>query len=136
VKRSDFGNSVHAGIVGSGGIGAAGDPRNPVPGSGLNLFTNPEQVFKSFRHINLASDGRQGRGVLRGLPFWNLDFSLGKATKITERVKLALAFDFFNAVNRVGFDNPSLSLTSPTAFGVITGAGDPRRIQVGARVEF
>ena len=135
-KKPDFGNSVHDGVVGSGGVGTTGDPRNPVPGSGLNLFANPEEVFKSFRHINLASDGRQGRGVLRGLPFWNLDFSLGKVTKITESVNFSLAFDFFNVVNHVNFGNPGLSLSSPTTFGVITGAGDPRRIQVGARLEF
>jgi Carboxypeptidase regulatory-like domain len=136
LKKPDFGNSVHDGVVGSGGVGVAGDPRNPVPGSGLNLFANPEEAFKSFRPINLAGDGRQGRGVLRGLPFWNLDFSLGKVTKITEGVKFALAFDFFNVINHINFGAPGLSLTNPTTFGVITGAGDPRRIQVGARLEF
>jgi hypothetical protein len=136
LKKPDFGNSVHDGVVGSGGVGTVGDPKNSVPGSGLNLFANPEEVFKSFRRINLAGDGRQGRGVLRGLPFWNLDFSLGKVTKITESVRFTLAFDFFNVVNHVNFVNPSLSLANPTTFGVITGAGDPRRIQVGARVEF
>ncbi|MGH9850926.1 MAG: carboxypeptidase regulatory-like domain-containing protein [Blastocatellia bacterium] len=136
LRKPDYGNSVHGVVAGSGGVGTAGNPANPVPGSGLNLFANPEEVFKNFRRINLASDGRQGRGVLRGLPFWNLDFSLGKQTKVTERVKFALSFDFFNVINRVNFGAPSLSLTNPTTFGVITGAGDPRRIQVGARVEF
>ena len=136
LKKPAFGNSVHGVVAGSGGIGTAGNPGNPVPGSGLNLFANPEEVLKNFRRINLVSDGRQGRGVLRGLPFWNLDLSLGKQTKITERVKFALAFDLFNVLNRVNFATPGLNLTSPTTFGVITGAGAPRRIQVGARVEF
>jgi Carboxypeptidase regulatory-like domain len=136
LEKPAFGNSVHNGVIGSGGIGTAGNPGNQVPGSGLNLFANPEEVFRNFRRINLASDGRQGRGVLRGLPFWNLDLSLGKVTMITERVRFALAFDFFNVLNRVNFSTPGLSLTSPTTFGVITGAGAPRRIQVGARVEF
>jgi hypothetical protein len=136
VKKLDLGNSVHSGVVGSGGIGTTGNPANATPGSGLNLFANPEEVFKNFRRVNLASDGRQGRGVLRGLPFWNLDLSLGKVTTITERVRFALAFDMFNVLNHVNFNTPGLSLTSPTTFGVITGAGAPRRIQVGARVEF
>jgi hypothetical protein len=136
LRKPNFGNSVQNGVAGSGGIGTAGNPANPVPGSGLNLFANPEEVFKNFRRVNLASDGRQGRGVLRGLPFWNLDLSLGKVTKITEGLKFALAFDLFNALNRVNFNTPGMSLASPTTFGVITGAGLPRRIQVGARVEF
>jgi hypothetical protein len=136
LKKPDVGNSVHRGVIGSGNIGTTGNPANAVPGSGLNLFANPEEVYRNFRRINLASDTRQGRGVLRGLPFWNLDLSLGKETKFTERVKLTLAFDFFNVLNRVNFNTPGLSLLSPTTFGVITGAGAPRRIQVGGRVEF
>jgi hypothetical protein len=136
LARPDYGNSVNRGVVGSGGIGTAGNPANAVPGSGLNLFANPEAVYRNFRRINLAGDTRQGRGVLRGLPFWNLDISLGKMVKLTERVKFALAFDFFNVLNRVNFNTPGLSLTSPTTFGVITGAGVPRRIQGGVRVEF
>jgi hypothetical protein len=132
LKKPDFGNSDHRGVIGSGGIGTTGNPANAAPGSGLNLFVNLEEVYRSFRRINLASDTRQGRG----LPFWNLDLSLGKETKFTERVKLTLAFDFFNVLNRVNFNTPGLSLLSPTTFGVITGAGAPRRIQVGGRVEF
>ncbi len=65
LRKPDVGNSVHGVVAGSGGIGTAGNPASPVPGSGLNLFASPEEVYKNFRRINLASDGRQGRGVLR-----------------------------------------------------------------------
>jgi hypothetical protein len=134
LKKPDFGNSVHRGIKGSAGISTSGDPA--TGGSGLNLFANPEQVYNSFRRINLASDGRQGRGVLRGLPFWVVDFSLGKTTKVTENVKFSLAADFFNVLNRVNFNTPGVNLLNKTTFGVITGAQPPRRIQISGRVEF
>jgi hypothetical protein len=132
-------NSTHRGATGSGGIGTGSDPTNG--GSGLNLFGDPESVFNSFRPINLASDGRQGRGVLRGLPSWQLDLSLGKQTKITENVQFTFTADFFNIFNHVNFADPTLDLNQRTSFGVITNQLinaflRPRTIQLGARVQF
>jgi hypothetical protein len=52
-------------------------------------------------------------------------------------VSVVFAFDFFNIFNKVDFNNPSLDLTNPRAFGVITSQNNaPRRIQFGLRVEF
>lgn len=132
-------NSTHRGVAGSGGIGTAGDPSSN--GSGLNLFGNPESVFKSFRPINLASDFRQGRGVLRGLPRWQLDLSLGKQTKITENIQFTFTADFFNIFNHVNYADPTLNLSQQASFGVITNqlinaVLRPRTIQLGARVQF
>lgn len=140
INKPDFGNSLNDNITGSGGVGTSSDPNNG--GSGLNLFSNPEQVLNNFRRINIATDGRQGRGVLRGLSRWQLDMSLGKTTSIGERVKFRVTADFFNIFNRVNFVDPTLSLNSPTSFGVvnsqlINAAGyRPRAIQLGGRVVF
>ena len=74
VAPSSFGNSVNRDVTGSGGIGTNSNPA--VRGSGLNLFANPEAVFNSFRPVLISQDGRTGRSnPLRGLQFWNLDFS-------------------------------------------------------------
>jgi len=130
-----WGNNVHTPVAGSGGIGTAGDPAKK--GSGLNLFANPEEVFKSFRKIWLSEDTRHGRGVLRGLPRWQLDFSLGKKTKVTETVGINFTVDFINLTNRLEFSNPALTLTTPASFGVLSTQGNtPRAIQLGFRVEF
>jgi len=137
--KPNYGNSVHSPVAGSGGIGTNADPNRCVPacGTGLNLFADPEAVLKSFRKILVSEDMRSGRGVLRGLPRWNLDFSLGKKTKVTESVQIVLTFDFLNLTNRVEFTNPSLDMRSPAAFGVFTSQGNtPRAIQLGFRVEF
>jgi hypothetical protein len=74
---------------------------------------------------------------------WNVDMSFGKRTSIAEKVNLNFSFDFFNVFNNVIFANPSLSLTDPRGFGVITTQFVPpdrisgsRWIQFGMRVEF
>jgi hypothetical protein len=108
---SSLGSGVHAGVAGSGGVGTAGNPA--TRGSGLNLFANPEAAFKSFRRILLSQDGRQGRATyFRGPGFWNLDFRVGKQTRITERVGFELSADFFNVFNHVNLAAPSLSLNN------------------------
>ncbi len=134
-REPSFGNSVHSGVAGSGNIGTNGDPA--AGGSGLNLFANPEQVFHSFRQMLLSRDRKTGYGTLRGLPRWGLDLTLGKRTMVSETVGITLTFDFLNIFNHVEFDNPDTDLTNPRAFGVLTSQwNQPRRIQVGFRVEF
>lgn len=106
-------------------------------GTGLNLFANPEAVLNSFRPVLPAQDHRHGRGALRGLPRWNLDWSIGKETNLTERMKFTLSFEFFNVFNHVLFADPKLDLRSTTDFGALTSQlNTPRRLQVGARIDF
>ncbi|MGH9796118.1 MAG: hypothetical protein ACRD5G_15220, partial [Candidatus Acidiferrales bacterium] len=132
---------IYGGVAGSGGVGTTGNPANN--GSGLNLFTNPEDAFNSFRRILLTQDGRGRGNEFRGPGFWNLDFRVGKETRITERVTYALSFDFFNVFNHVNFSTPSLSLNNRAAFGVFTSQLTPpnrtdgaRWIQLGMRISF
>jgi hypothetical protein len=67
----------------------------------------------------------------------------GKTTTIKERFKLGFSADFFNVFNHENFSNPSLSATSPSTFGVITGSYTPpnrtnsaRWIEMGLRLDF
>jgi hypothetical protein len=135
IKNLPAGEGLHSGVNGSNGVGVNSDPSRR--GSGLNLFANPEAVYNNFRPVLLSQDGRTGRGVLRGLPRWNLDWTVGKQTNITEKVKFTLSFDFANVFNHVIFANPSLNLQNPAGFGVIKDQfNGPRRIQVGGRIDF
>jgi len=142
VDPSSFGNSVRRGVTGSGGIGTNSNPA--LRGTGLNLFADPEAVFNSFRPVLISQDGRTGRSnPVRGIPFWNLDFSVGKRTNINERASVVVAADLFNTLNNVNFADPALSLTNRGAFGVITSQFVPpdrisgsRAIQLSLRVEF
>jgi hypothetical protein len=108
-----------------------------VGGTGVNLFADPQAVFNSFRRVLISQDTRAGRGTLRGLPRWNVDWSFGKRTRIGQRVNAVFTADFINLFNTVQFANPSPTLTAPANFGVITAQGnDPRAVQLSLRMEF
>lgn len=65
-----------------------------------------------------------------------LDFSIIKGMRITERVKMTYRCEFFNSTNRAIFNAPDLVPTSST-FGKITSqANTPRRIQMALRLVF
>jgi len=135
INKPDFGNSVHSGVSGSGGVGTDGNPA--TGGSGLNIFADPKAVLADFRPIQVSKDGRSGRGVLRGFPYSNFDLSLAKRTPVTERVAVLFSADFLNAFNHVVFNDPTLSMQDPASFGVISSqANSPRAIQFGLRLEF
>jgi hypothetical protein len=142
VSPTQFSASVNTNSTGSGTVGTTANAARG--GSGLNIFANPQAVFQDFRPVLLASDGRTGRGnPVRGLPFWNMDTSLGKRVNIRERLDVLFSADFFNVFNHVTFADPSLALTSPASFGVITNQFTPanrsngsRAIQLALRVEF
>lgn len=146
VDPLSFSNSANKGVAASGNIGANGNVTATQFGSQINMFSNPDQVYNSFRRVNLATDGRAGRAnPLRGMPRWNVDMSFGKKTNIggENGANITFAFDFFNILNKVDFANPTLDLVNPRAFGVITAQFVPvsrtagsRWIQFGMRVEF
>jgi hypothetical protein len=136
--------SENSGVAGSNGVGTAGNPA--TNGSGLNIFANPEAVFNAVRRLRLSEDTRTGRGVYRGLGFWQLDLSIGKSTRIASDFRLTVSLDAVNVLNHVNFDNPGATITSlqtPANFGVITTQRInaqqnifPRRLQLGVRLDF
>ncbi|MGP8246251.1 MAG: hypothetical protein ACLQVN_17245, partial [Bryobacteraceae bacterium] len=119
-------------IAGSGGIGT----NNPY---GVNFFSNPAQVYGELRPCILGFDTScGGYANLRGLPQWNVDAALTKDFGIIkERVGVSVIFQVTNVFNHVQMAGPSLSLTSPTTFGRITGqANTPRNMEFGIRLHF
>ena len=147
VDTSTFGNSTHGGVC-STGAGSSGNGPNcstPGKGTGLNIFANPAAVFEDFRNVQISKDGRTGRAnPIRGLPFWNLDMSLGKKTAITEKLSLSFSADFFNIFNHPNFVDPTFNFNTPASFGVISTQLVPtnrdtsgaRWIQLGLRLDF
>ena len=142
VAASSIGTGLHSNVAGSGGVGTNGNPA--TGGTGLNLFANPQAVYNDFGYVQISS-GTDGYGhPIRGLPFWNLDSSLGKRVVIAEHKALDFTFDFYNMFNHPNFSAGAGSLTgSPVSFGVISSTAVPanrqssaRWIMFGARLEF
>jgi len=106
---------------------------------GLNMFSDPGQVYGEFRPCVLGFDTSCGGYYnLRGLPTWNIDMGVVKDIGIVkERVGATMFFQFTNLLNHFEPSNPSLSLTSPTSFGQITSqANTPRNMEFGLRIRF
>jgi hypothetical protein len=79
--------------------------------------------------------GDAGVGIVRGPGLINLDFSVLRNFRITERVHLEFRGEFFNALNHTNLANPGAVFGSPT-FGVISSAGPARQIEIGTRILF
>jgi hypothetical protein len=79
--------------------------------------------------------GTMGRNTERGDSFLEMNVSVSKDFAVTERVKLQLRGEMFNAFNVTNFNAVEGVMTSPN-FGRAVSAFDPRRAQVAARVVF
>ena len=101
-------------------------------------FADPGKVYSEFRPCVLGFDTSCGGYYnLRGMPTWGLDVDVIKDVGVyKERVGAQLFFTFTNIMNHFQPSNPSLSLTSPTSFGQITGGGSPRAMEFGLRLHF
>jgi len=133
-----FGNSIHSGVAGnpSTNVATNGNPANK--GTGLNLFSDPNAVFNSFRPAMVGVDTTAAVGShLRGLPMWNLDLAISRKFRFTERASATLSLQMFNAFNRVQFNSPAVNLQAPQSFGVLTSQlNTPRVIQWGLHFDF
>jgi hypothetical protein len=126
--------SGYRGVFGSLGIGTNNN-------EGINLWKDPYNVYNSFRRCVLGLDDTcGGAGNLRGLPRWNLDATIAKDIKFTERVGAQFTVQFTNVLNHFQPSDPTAgnrSLSSPTNFGKITGAVyAPRQMELGLRIHF
>jgi hypothetical protein len=82
--------------------------------------------------------GNGGVGTLRAAGLVNLDFSVQREFKFTERMRLQLRGEFIDGINHTNFGLPSHT-SSGSGFGVINSvsvASGARSIQIGARVAF
>jgi hypothetical protein len=115
--------------------------------NGANMFADPAAAFNNIRQPILGYDVRQGGfGVYRGLPYWNVDLSVKKMFKVTERISTEFQFVFTNVFNHDQFGDPTgdfLNTASAASFGTLPGsvtnfAGQAfqRQIQFGLRVSF
>lgn len=107
-----------------------GDP-NKAPHD-QNEWFNPA----AFAVPALYTEGTARRQSLLGPGYGSTDLSLAKALTITERVRLELRWDAFNAFNRQNLGFPNKNVDTSTA-GQITSIQDfRRRMQIGAHLTF
>ena len=113
---------------------------NPVVGgcTAGNTFAIPATTASTYHFGNL------GRNVVIGPGFTNVDFSLLKTTKITERIKTQFRAEFFDIFNHPNFGQPGrVAQVGSTTFGVISNtrfpvgdSGSARQIQFALKLMF
>lgn len=83
--------------------------------------------------------GNLGRNTFVGPNFFDMDMSLFKNFKVTERVAFQFRVESFNLLNRANFELPGNAghnkITDPL-FGLAGGVFPPRQIQFGAKISF
>jgi hypothetical protein len=80
--------------------------------------------------------GNSGVGILRGPSLANIDFSLAKEFRLTERQMFQFRTEFFNALNHTNLGTPNRFVNTST-FSSITESTTPgREVQVSARISF
>lgn len=80
--------------------------------------------------------GNVGRYILSGPNFFNLDSSLAKAFRLTERFNFEFRTDWFSATNMPQFNNPGVTLGNADFGRVTSTAGGARNIYFGGRLTF
>jgi hypothetical protein len=132
---SVFGDTANAGT-------ALGE--NPIRANltGQQIFShgtrNPRQWFNpgAFAAPPAYTFGNVGRNSVYGPGMQTLDTAVMHAFTVTERTKLEMRGEFFNALNQVNYDVPN-RFVNTAGFGTITGAMSPgRQIQLSARLSF
>lgn len=134
-------------------------PRDPWDPNGLHVGlgtsgTRPDQVAQ----VNMTKSvgswfstdsfapaidhfGSEGSNSLLGPGYENWDLAAIKNFKIVERVTFQLRGEFFNAFNHESFSNVDSSLSDSSfyggsGFGSVTAGHEPRRIQIGGKLNF
>jgi hypothetical protein len=79
--------------------------------------------------------GDSSRNPVRGPGYRTLDLMVGKTFRLTERWSAELRGEAFNVTNTPALGNPNTSFGTP-AFGTITTAGDPRVVELVAKIVF
>lgn len=137
------GNSARRGVVGStdqygNNVGTSIAKNGLSQTAPINMFANPAAVFDQVRAPILGIDTKNpGQGPIAGLPYWNVDLSVRKSFKLTERTNIELSGISTNVFNHLDFAAPSFNIANVASWGVVTSQGNaPRKIQFGARANF
>jgi len=154
VRRSGFTTDIRTSQIPAGGqLFATINMPDRVPGvsiyrdnKGPDGWFNPAAftvpgTIRASNGQDIRKFGNAQRRVGRGPGVSNLDFSLFKNFRLTERLNLQFRAEAFNLTNTPAFNLPSASAQALTignpSFGLLTGSSvTGRQVQFGLKLEF
>ncbi len=91
-----------------------------------------------FSQAPIYTFGNVGRTLpdVRGPGIHNLDFSIFKIFRATERLNLQVRAEAFNLTNSPTWNSPGANVTDLSNFGVITSASGQRQVQLALKLNY
>jgi hypothetical protein len=139
-----FSTTTAVDITGSSDLGArivaVGNPVLPKGDRTFNRYFDTSV----FRLPAVGTLGNAGKTVLRGPGVNNWDTALAKSFRLRESLRLQFRCEAYNAFNHTQFStvnttaqfNPATGAQTNPAFGTLTGARNPRNLQLALRLMF
>jgi hypothetical protein len=90
----------------------------------------------AFQQPALGTVGNLGTFNVLGPHFFQFDVALSRQFRILEGQRLEVRAEAFNLTNSVRFNNPGVTLSTPSTFGIINSALDPRIMQMALKYTF
>jgi hypothetical protein len=116
----------------------------PNVNAGVPLYNQAGHSSKLYQWINaaafsvnpLGTYGNASHYMLRQPSMFDVDSSLSRKFKATERLSVDLRVEAFNVTNHPNMNNPNVSNPTSSSFGRITSAMDPRIFQGALKISF
>jgi hypothetical protein len=116
----------------------------PNVNAGVPLYNQAGHSSKLYQWINaaafsvnpLGTYGNASHYMLRQPSMFDVDSSLSRKFKATERLTVDLRVEAFNVTNHPNMNGPNVSNPTSSSFGRITSAMDPRIFQGALKVYF
>jgi hypothetical protein len=131
------GNTQRPNLIGEIKVLGKFGPGQQYLAPAAGVFETPAATLTNAAGVRYAPFGNMTRNsTINGPGYWNLDSSIFKKFRFTERFGGELRADVFNILNHPNWGNPNTNIASPT-FGQVTGVvSGSRLIRFGARVTF
>jgi hypothetical protein len=127
--------------------GITANPANTTGAARPNRIANgnlprdqraPDRWFDTSAFVVPASYtfGNAGVGIIEGPGVVNLDSTIGRRFRVTERFRLDFRAEFFNALNEAHFAAPNLTVDRPVGGTISSTDTSARQIQFGLKLTF
>jgi TonB dependent receptor len=134
-RTGDFLNPLSGADNSRTGVGL--DRPNYVKGSRLSSRTIAKWFdTTAFTANPLGTFGNASRNSILGPAYIDVDLGFGRRFKFTESRDFQFRAESFNVFNHTNFSDPGTNLSATSSYGKITGASDPRIIQLSAKIHF
>jgi len=134
-QSGEFLNAVSGADNSRTGVG--NDRPNFVRPSRLQARTIAAWFDKTaFTQNPIGTFGNVRRNTILGPAFNGFDLGFGRKVKFTESLDFQFRAEAFNVLNHTNFSDPGSNLSNASTFAKITASGDPRIIQLSAKIHF